>query len=264
FISIGYGRTSEGLLAMNFGPLNRNGGERRLNVLISRARKRCEVFTSLTADDIDASRSGSSGVAALKTFLSYAQTGKMEVAPQSAEVSDSDFEDQVLRQLKQLGHEIHTQVGCAGFFLDLAVVDPTEPGKYLLGIECDGARYHSARSARDRDRLRQVVLESLGWRIHRIWSTDWFHNPSQELKKVLQAIETAKTAEPEIHSAVPVEDVWPGKVDSDPPRQHGSSVSMYECAQVHLNLGHSDLHLIDRNQLAGFLAGVVKVESPVH
>jgi very-short-patch-repair endonuclease len=264
FISIGYGRTSEGFLAMNFGPLNRNGGERRLNVLISRARKRCEVFTSLTADDIDTSRTPSSGVSALKTFLNYAQTGQMEVARQSAQGSDSDFEDQVLRQLKQLGHEVHTQVGCTGFFLDLAVVDPTQPGKYLLGIECDGARYHSARSARDRDRLRQVVLESLGWRIHRIWSTDWFHNPGQELKKVLLAIESAKTAKPEVQSATPVENVWPEKVDSIPSRQQSSSVSMYECAQVHLNPGNTDLHSMDRNQLANILADVVKVESPVH
>jgi very-short-patch-repair endonuclease len=264
FISIGYGRTSEGFLAMNFGPLNRNGGERRLNVLISRARKRCEVYTSLTADDIDTSRTPSSGVAALKTFLDYAQTGQMEVVRQTAQISDSDFEDEVLRQLKQLGHDVHTQVGCTGFFLDLAVVDPTQPGKYLLGIECDGARYQSARSARDRDRLRQVVLEGLGWRIHRVWSTDWFHNPSQELKKVLLAIENAKTTKAEPQFTAPVESAWPEKVDSVQPQQQSSSVSMYECAQIHLNLGNTDLHLMDRNQLAGLLADVVKVESPVH
>jgi very-short-patch-repair endonuclease len=264
FIGIGYGRTSEGFLAMNFGPLNRNGGERRLNVLISRARKRCEVFTSLTADDIDISRAPSLGVAALKTFLNYAQTGQMEIPRQSEQIPDFDFEDQVLRQLKQLGHEVHTQVGCTGFFLDLAVADPTQPGRYLLGIECDGARYHSARSARDRDRLRQVVLESLGWRIHRIWSTDWFHNPNQELKKVLLAIENAKTAQFEPQATAPVDNVWPAKVDSIQPCRKSNSVSMYECAQIRLNLGNTDLHSIDRNQLANLLADVVKVESPVH
>jgi very-short-patch-repair endonuclease len=264
FISVGYGQTAAGFLAMNFGPLNRNGGERRLNVLISRARKRCEVFTSLTADDIDMSRTASAGVAALKTFLHYAQSREMEVTHESAKPSDSDFEDQVLRQLKQLGHEIHSQVGCTGFFLDLAVVDPTQPGKYLLGIECDGARYHSARSARDRDRLRQVVLEGLGWRIHRIWSTDWFHNPSQELKKVLLAIEAAKTAKKEERLTPNVESVGPEKVETVQPQQQRSSVSMYKCVQLHFDLGNIDLHLMDRNQLADLLADVVKVESPVH
>ena len=196
FISVGYGRTVEGYLAMSFGPLNRTGGERRLNVLISRARKRCEVFTTLCADDIDLSKTSSAGVAALKTFLKYAQTGQMDLPAQTERPPDSEFEEQVLRQLTALGHEVHTQVGSAGFFLDLAVVDPIQPGRYLLGIECDGARYHSARSARDRDRLRQSVLEGLGWRIHRIWSTDWFHNPDEELRKVSQAIETARTVVP--------------------------------------------------------------------
>jgi very-short-patch-repair endonuclease len=257
FISIGYGRTPEGFLAMSFGPLNRNGGERRLNVLISRARKRCEVFTSLTADDIDTSRTPSLGVAALKTFLSYAQTGQIEVAKQSGRMSDSDFEEQVLRQLKQLDYDVHMQVGCAGFFLDLAVVDPAHPGKYLLGIECDGARYHSAHSARDRDRLRQAVLEGLGWRIHRIWSTDWFHNPRQELRKVLLAIEIAKTARPEPQSEPPVANTWQERVDPSeqqpassrtPPsqmHQPSRSVSVYECAQIRVHLGDVDLRLVD-------------------
>lgn len=172
FISIGYGRTLEGFLAMNFGPLNRPGGERRLNVLISRARRRCEVFTSLTADDIDTTRTPSAGVAALKTFLHYAQTGLIETSAPTGRPADSDFEEQVRRELSAHGYTVHAQVGCAGFFIDLAVVDPDQPGRYLLGIECDGASYHSARSARDRDRLRQNVLDGLGWCIYRIWPTD--------------------------------------------------------------------------------------------
>jgi superfamily I DNA and/or RNA helicase len=132
FISVCYRRTAEGYLAMGFGPLNRSGGERRLNVLISRARKRCEVFTTLCADDIDLSKTSSAVVAALKTFLKYAQTGQMDVPSQTERPPDSEFEEQVLRQLTALGHEVHTQVGSAGFFLDLAVVDPVQPGRYLL------------------------------------------------------------------------------------------------------------------------------------
>jgi very-short-patch-repair endonuclease len=268
FISVGYGRTVEGYLAMGFGPLNRTGGERRLNVLISRARKRCEVFTTLCADDLDLSKTSSAGVAALKTFLNYAQSGQMDLPTPTERPPDSDFEEQVLRQLTALGHKVHTQVGSAGFFLDLAVVDPVNPGRYLLGIECDGARYHSARSARDRDRLRQSVLEGLGWRIHRIWSTDWFHNPEEELRKVVQAIETARTVGPPTVAPAPRTEVTEGRVQPQDSRvQPVSQIRLaapYECAQVKFRLGDVDMHLVNRSQLADLLAQVVRVESPVH
>ena len=159
-------------------------------------------------------------------------------------------------------------MGSVGFFLDLAVVDPHHPGRYVLGIECDGALYHSARSARDRDRLRQSVLEGLGWRIHRIWSTDWFHNPDQELRKVVQAIETARVAGPATtpseaptQPAIPPVPVQPSTVR---PRAQSLTATPYECAQVRLQLGDVDLHLVNRNQLADLFAQVVTVESPVH
>src|SRR5215203_4290548 len=196
FISVGYGRTPVGTLPMSFGPLNQDGGERRLNVLITRARRVCEVFTNLTADDIDLGRSGSRGVRALKTFLQYAKEGVLDVPVATGREPDSPFEESVLSALQAAGYRVETQVGSAGFFIDLAVVDPERPGRYLLGVECDGATYHSARSARDRDRLRQEVLERLGWRIHRIWSTDWFRNPERELRRLVEAIEEAKIYAP--------------------------------------------------------------------
>jgi very-short-patch-repair endonuclease len=268
FISVGYGRTVEGYLAMGFGPLNRTGGERRLNVLISRARKRCEVFTTLCADDLDLSKTSSAGVAALKTFLNYAQSGQMDLATPTERPPDSEFEEQVLRQLTALGHKVHAQVGSAGFFLDLAVVDPVNPGRYLLGIECDGALYHNARSARDRDRLRQSVLEGLGWRIHRIWSTDWFHNPEEELRKVVQAIETARTVSPQTAAPAQRTEVSERPVQPRPsavqPLSPNRSTTPYECAQVRFRLGDVDMHLVNRSQLADLLAQVVNVESPVN
>jgi very-short-patch-repair endonuclease len=207
-------------------------------------------------------------MAALKTFLNYAQTGQMDVPNKTDRLPDSEFEDQVFRQLTALGYEVHTQVGSAGFFLDLAVIDPAHPGRYLLGIECDGARYHSARSARDRDRLRQAVLVGLGWRIHRIWSTDWFHSPDQELRKVVQAIEVAQTATPAPpHPPASAEET--GSMGTPPllaPTQstRKPSITSYECAHVHLQLGDVDMHLVSRTQLADLLAQVVNVESPVH
>lgn len=192
FISIGYGKNQSGYMAMRFGPLSMDGGERRLNVLISRARNRCEVFSSITADDIDLERGKGRGVAALKTFLSYAQTGVLGIASTTGKEMDSPFEEEVFKELSSLGYQVATQIGIAGFFIDLAIVDSDCPGRYLLGIECDGATYHSSRSARDRDRLRQQVLEDHGWIIHRIWSVDWFQRPHEELKKVVAAVETAK------------------------------------------------------------------------
>ncbi|WP_293915387.1 DUF4011 domain-containing protein [Deinococcus sp.] len=189
FISVGYGKQASGKLSMNFGPLNKAGGERRMNVLITRAKRRCEVFTNLRADDLDLTRANSQGVRVLKTFLQYAATGRLDVTTENPDAeADSPFEEAVERALRARGHHIRRQIGSGGFRIDLAVVDPDAPGRYLLGIECDGATYHRLRSARDRDRLRQAVLENLGWRIHRIWSTDWFTNPGRCIQDLEQAI----------------------------------------------------------------------------
>ncbi len=192
FISVGYARDASGNLAMNFGPLSNEGGERRLNVLISRARERCEVFSSITADEIDLQRAKSRGASAFKTFLRFAETGDLDSPSPTGGDYDSDFERQVALALEGLGFRVDRQVGTGGFRIDLAIVDPEKPGRYLLGIECDGATYHSSRSARDRDRLREAVLQDRGWKIHRIWSTDWFHRPAEQLQKTVAAIEKAR------------------------------------------------------------------------
>ena len=191
-ISIGYGREPSGQLAMSFGPLDHEGGERGLNVLITRARLRLEVFASITAEDIDLARAGGRGVALLRTFLRYAATGMLGAAAVSGRGFASPFEAEVARALSALGHEVEGQVGVAGLFVDLAVRDPEREGRYLLGIQCDGAAYHSALWARDRDRLRQQVLEDQGWILHRIWSADWLRDPAADLRRVAAALEDAR------------------------------------------------------------------------
>lgn len=194
--SICYGPDMQGKVTMNFGPMNREGGERRLNVAITRSRREVIVFSSLRADQIDLSRTRARGVRDLKNFLDYAERGPSAI-PEAASYNpnadfDSPFEKVVHDALVVKGWIVHLQVGCARYRIDLAVVDPESPGRYLLGIECDGANYHRAKTARDRDKLRESVLHNLGWRLHRIWSTDWWKDPSQELTKVLAAIKKAK------------------------------------------------------------------------
>ena len=196
FVSIGYGKTAEGYLAHNFGPLSGEGGERRLNVLISRAKLRCEVFANFSGGDIDLERTPARGVAALKMFLTFAETGHFghngETGDATAGGYDSAFEQSVARRLRGLGYDVKSQIGSSGFRIDLAIADAGMPGRFVLGIECDGAQYHASRSARDRDRLRQQVLEAHGWIIHRIWSADWYLRPKEELRRIEAAIAAAR------------------------------------------------------------------------
>lgn len=192
FISIGFGFDSNYKLSRNFGALNQEGGERRLNVLITRAREKCIVFSNFTAKDLIINENASSGLKALKIFLEYAETKELDIISGPSEETDSPFEDSVFEFLNDNGYIVHKQVGCAGYRIDLAVVDKHNLGRYLIGIECDGAQYHSSPVARDRDRLRQQILENLGWKIYRIWSTDWYRQPVESGKKLLEAIESAK------------------------------------------------------------------------
>lgn len=195
YISCTYGPQEAGAAQMpqRFGPINSAAGGRRLNVLFTRSKKRMHVFSSMTEGHILATETSSPGVKALKSFLSFAQTGKLPQIKLSDKEPDSDFEIAVMNALEKEGFDCVPQLGVAGYFIDLAVRDPGQPGRFIMGIECDGATYHSAKSARDRDRLRQSVLENLGWKIKRIWSTDWFKNPQSQLKPIIEELHQLKT-----------------------------------------------------------------------
>jgi very-short-patch-repair endonuclease len=190
-LSVGYARDDQGKLLLNFGPLNRQGGERRLNVAVTRAKSKITLVSSIEAGDIDLTRAKSKGAEALRNYLEYAASGGERLQGNSYIDKlhfDSPFEQDVYHALVQQGYTIRTQVGCSGYRIDLGVVNSDRPGEFLLGIECDGASYHSSPTARDRDRLRQQVLERLGWKIHRIWSTDWFRNKPVQVRLLIEKI----------------------------------------------------------------------------
>ncbi len=197
FISTTYGPDAKGNQYQRFGPINGPNGHRRLNVLFTRAKKRTEVFSSLDPDRIQTTASSAWGLRALKQYLTFARTGILESPDDGGSQPTNDFERSVGTVLKDKGFDAVPQVGVAGFFVDLAVRHPTKPGAYLLGIECDGASYHSGRSARDRDRLRQEILENQGWTIHRVWSTDWFKSRNTEIKRLLKRIEDLLNNDPD-------------------------------------------------------------------
>jgi len=189
FISTVYGPDAATGIVMNrFGPVNGVYGHRRLNVLFTRAKERVEIFTSMRPADIKPEERSHRGVHVLKAYLEYAETGRLEGGIATEREPDSEFEEIVRDRLNERGFEVVPQLGVAGYFIDLAVRHPKRSG-YILGIECDGASYHSSRSARDRDRLRQQVLERLQWNIYRIWSTDWFQNPEDELQRLLSHLD---------------------------------------------------------------------------
>ncbi|NVP02788.1 hypothetical protein HWA77_21500, partial [Photobacterium damselae subsp. damselae] len=196
FISFTYGPQEKGAanIPQRFGPINSASGWRRLNVLFTRAKKRIQIYSSMTADQIVLNENSSLGVTSLKGYLKYAQHGQLigHDGVQQKE-PDSDFEISVMDALAGKGFECVPQVGVSGFFIDIAVRDPGMPGRYLMGIECDGATYHSSKSTRDRDRVRQGVLEGLGWNIRRIWSTDWFKHPEAELKPIVEELKRLST-----------------------------------------------------------------------
>jgi very-short-patch-repair endonuclease len=191
-ISLGYGRDSKGVLSMNFGPINQAGGERRLNVAVTRARDHLVLVSSIRPQEIDPARlsKGGRGVGLLQQYLEYASNGgRLPTETYGGAEPETDFEYEVRERLKTRGLKVDSQVGCSDFRIDLAVRHPTHLNRYVLGVECDGATYHSQRSARDRDRLRQEILEKLGWKIYRVWSTDWVRNPERIVDEIIQKIQ---------------------------------------------------------------------------
>ena len=273
-LSVGYGKSGpDERLSMNFGPLNQEKGWRRLNVLITRARERCVVFSAIRAEDFDLTATPALGVHALKRYLEYALSGRVPRAEVGGDDEfESAFEQAVHDALAAEGVTLHRRVGFAASAIDLAVVDPDRPGRYVLGIECDGGSYRRCATARDRDRLRQQVLEGLGWRIHRIWSADWFRTPRKELDRALAAVDAARRGQlqPSFVGLTPKR----GKPPEPPPREEAPPPAPADLPPIptrpytgYVDDEHrttEDYYVAPLDALAGIIDRIVACEGPIH
>ena len=275
-ISVGYGPRVPGgrLDSMAFGPVSAEGGERRLNVLFTRARSRCEVYVSFDPADIDTSRTTGEGPKAFRRFLLYAQTGVIDNQQPTGAGYDSAFEADVAQVIRSMGYKADPQVGSAGFRLDLGVRDPEHPGRYILAVECDGATYHHALWARERDRLRQDVLEGLGWRFHRIWSTDWFRRRQAEVERLRGALHEAKCFRDVAAKPTPVAEQSASEREAlteiiSPPRPPTASAIRYSLCPISLTKEFflregNEPHEVRLDAMVQLVRRIVEFEGPVH
>ena len=188
--SVGYGPDKEGKIYMNFGPLIREGGWRRLNVAISRARYEMKVFSTLRSDQIDLSRSTSEELPVIRAFLAYTEKGKSALPKKNTvkTLSPKFFEKMVAEEIEKHGYIVHTDIGCSGFRIDIGVVHPEKHSEYILGIVTDGENYYSSKTAKDREIVQSNVLKMLGWNIYKLWSPDWWDDPNRVMQDILNAI----------------------------------------------------------------------------
>jgi hypothetical protein len=272
-VSVGYGPTTAGgrLSSMSFGPVNGEGGERRLNVLFTRARIRCEIFASFDPGDIDVGRTAREGPRILKRFLEFAKNGRVDVGAPTGLYTDTPFEEDVAEVIRSCGFLADPQVGSVGFRIDIGVRHADKPSTYLLAVECDGATYHGALWARERDRLRQDVLEHLGWRFHRIWSTDWFYHRQAEIERLRAALAAARDAaagEARIEGVnrsrpKPVEEPAMGPGPLEIPEVVERQMPPYQRAVFPVD-GRQEPHEVRPSTLADLAQRIVTAEGPLH
>lgn len=276
FLSVTYGPDVDGIVRRNFGPINLQGGWRRLNVLTTRSKRLMRVFSSMRAEQIDL-RNINAGASLLRTFLKYAETGEYPAANIPGGGADSPFETAVMRALERRGYRVVSQVGDAGYRIDIGVIDPDLPGRYICGVECDGATYRGAATVRDRDRLRQQVLELRGWDIYRVWSTDWFQDPKGQIDRLAELIEGSRER---LRNGVP----RGGGVEEVPVRQGGPGgepaseedeeavrtpleeieVPPYRFADLAVQGTQDAFYTVPVPVLAGAVRQVLAIEAPVH
>ena len=190
--SVGYGSDAQGRMALNFGPLNREGGWRRLNVAVSRARYEMLIFSVLKPEQIDLNRTRSEGLAGLKAFLEFAARGVSALPDTDNKKKESqDVIEIIAKGIRNLGYRTHTNIGCSGYQVDIGIIHPDNPNTYVLGVLCDSSNYFNGGTALDRNNTQEAVLRGLGWNISRIWVLDWWDNPGKELIRIQSDISIA-------------------------------------------------------------------------
>ncbi|MBC8299812.1 MAG: hypothetical protein H8E55_29035, partial [Pelagibacterales bacterium] len=276
YISIGYGKDENGRLYMNFGPLNKDGGERRLNVLITRAKRKIVVFSSIKGSDFNLTQSSGVGITRLKEYLEFAESSGTKDLRSAHDISgeldmDNPFETSVAEQLTQANIKFIPQVGQSGYKIDFGIIDPSDSSKFILALECDGATYHSSHTARDRDRLRQSVLEGLGWNFHRVWSTDWFQNPAREMQRLKESIQNAKSGNTKV-------DVSKNKIEFDDIEiisKNISEIQIIDYKKVHIDhfsmMDQEHFYQLGDSRSTenieyfnNIILSILKIESPMH
>ena len=265
--SIGYAKDNKGIMYMNFGPLSREGGYRRLNVAITRAKHNVKLVGSIVPTDIDLDKVSSEGVKMLRSYIEFAQQGIVALDKElkySYDLTfDSPFEEAVYDFLQSKGYNVVTQVGCSGFRIDMAIKHPKHNGEFAIGIECDGATYHNSRTARERDRLRQTVLEDMGWTIYRIWSTDWIKDQKTEEEKLVKAIEKS------LGNILKSEDVDSDDSTHTPmsPIEIEEKVENFECQSYDANFveyQYADIQELSKLPVSYAVYKVIETEQPIH
>jgi hypothetical protein len=242
-ISVGYARDASGKVAMRFGPLSADGGERRLNVLITRAKKRCIVFSGITADDIDLERAAGRGVVSLKTFLRFAaQQG--EARRNEGEQAAAPLARVLAEEIRATGKEAAARIGIAGLYLDVAAREGTD---FVLGVEADAGDWASVRAARDRERGRPAALTMMGWKLHRAWSLAWLQRPEAERARLRAALGVAAPEAAEVTVAGP-----------DPGLAAPYAEAVLEVPK------DSAIPAVPFAKLSEILAAIIRVEQPVH
>jgi very-short-patch-repair endonuclease/DNA polymerase III delta prime subunit len=258
-VSIGYGPDRNGNISMNLGPLNQTNGYRRLNVAVTRAKTSLVLVTSIKSSDIDLNRTQSRGLKFLKQYLEFAEFGEDDKVDNIDDQADFDspFEEDVYNELINLGYEVKKQVGSSGYRIDLAVIDPNNPSNFLVGIECDGATYHSSKSVRDRDRLRQNILEDRNWIIYRIWSTDWIKNKKTQVEKLSKFIKSIeREAKKPVSEDLPLIPIISNKKES-------SKIEFLKYPNYE-NLTKSFPIHIHSYQIQDFVLEIIENTSPIH
>jgi very-short-patch-repair endonuclease len=269
-LSLGYAHEKiSGKLNLNFGPLiYKQGGQRRLNVAVTRARYRLEVVASFTADDLAARHSNNPSIHALQAFLDYAERGIAALAidrSYSDRAPESPLEQSVYDTIRAWGYTVECQIGTAGYRIDLGIRHPDLPGRFALGIECDGAAYHSSSVARDRDRLRQQLLERLGWQLYRIWGPAWYRDRRTQEHRLRNGIDTAiNTSSSYEASDLPGDQrlqVAYVAVDLD---QHPAWATTYQPYTTTLTLTGDPTSYSQRHQLTAVVRDILAIEAPIH